>query len=147
MQIVSSGDNLHKTANPVFWKNMKNIWSAEFAQSVEKINQHLRLVQIIHACVSPAGDLISSTADDGTLRVWDTITGAELVTVTSLPLPVWPEKHETIQLMLHPVNPSCFSRTGDVIANGTEHGEVMLLDVSGVQVSFIFKCFTLMFHR
>ena len=83
-----------------------------------------------------AGDLIASTADDGTLRVWDTITGAELVTVTSLPLPVWPEKHETIQLMLHPVNPCCFSRTGDVIANGTEHGEVMIWDVSGVQVSY-----------
>lgn len=83
------------------------------------------------------GDLIASSADDGTLRIWDTITGAELVTVTSLPLPVWPTKDEPIQLMLHPVNPSCFSRTGDVIGTGTEHGEVMLWDVSGVQVSIL----------
>lgn len=59
------------------------------------------------------------------------------MTVTSLPLPVWPGKTEPMQLMLHPVNPSCFSRTGDVIATGTEHGEVMLWDISGVQVSFI----------
>jgi hypothetical protein len=39
-----------------------------------------------------------------------------------------------MQLMLHPVNPSCFSRTGENIANGTEIGEVMLWDKSGVQV-------------
>ena len=43
MQIVSSGDNLHEMSNPVFWKknNMKtiiNLWSAEFAQRVVKVN-------------------------------------------------------------------------------------------------------------
>lgn len=81
-----------------------------------------------------SGDLILSSADDCTMRVWDATTGAEIVTVTSLPKPIFPDKSEGMQLMLHPVNPSCFSCTGENIANGTEIGEVMLWDKSGVQV-------------
>lgn len=68
------------------------------------------------------------------MRIWDATTGAEIVTVTSLPEPIFPDKNEGMQLMLHPVNPSCFSRTGKTIANGTEKGDVMLWDQSGVQV-------------
>ncbi|XP_060585763.1 NACHT domain- and WD repeat-containing protein 1-like, partial [Ruditapes philippinarum] len=83
---------------------------------------------------SPTGDLILSSADDCTMRVWDATTGAEIVTITSLPEPIFPDESEGMQLMLHPVNPSCFSRTGENIANGTELGEVMLWDKSGVQL-------------
>ena len=35
IQIVSSGDNLHKMSSPVFWKNRENVinlWSAEFPE-------------------------------------------------------------------------------------------------------------------
>ncbi|XP_045175580.2 NACHT domain- and WD repeat-containing protein 1-like isoform X2 [Mercenaria mercenaria] len=83
---------------------------------------------------SPKGDLILSSADDCTMRIWDATTGAEIVTITSLPGPIFPDKNEGMQLMLHPVNPSCFSRSGETIANGTEIGEVMLWDKSGVQL-------------
>lgn len=68
------------------------------------------------------------------MRIWDATTGAELVTITSLPEPIFPDQSEEQQLMLHPVNPSCFSVTGERIANGTEIGQVMLWDKSGVQV-------------
>ena len=81
------------------------------------------------------GDLILSSADDETMRIWDAVTGAEIVTVTSLPGPVWPPKDAPMQLMLHPVNPCCFSRTGERIASGTELGSVALWDVTGVQVN------------
>ena len=40
MQIVSLGDNLHETPNPIFWENKKNISmsSAEFLSSM--LNVH-----------------------------------------------------------------------------------------------------------
>lgn len=78
--------------------------------------------------------MVVSSSDDGTIRLWDAILGAELVTITGLPLPVWPKKEEGQTLMLHPVNPTCFNRTGDMLGNGTEHGEVMLWELSGAQV-------------
>ena len=39
MQIVSSGDNLHETPKPIFWKNKKNVnlSSDELAQRVLKV--------------------------------------------------------------------------------------------------------------
>ncbi|XP_052812431.1 NACHT domain- and WD repeat-containing protein 1-like [Mya arenaria] len=87
---------------------------------------------------SPAGDLIVSSSDDCTMRIWDTTTGAEIVTVTSLPAPIFPDPEENPQqLMLHAVNPCCFSRNGDVIASGTELGDVMLWDKSGVQLNHV----------
>ena len=40
----------------------------------------------VRACeFSPDGSLIASTAEDGSLRIWDTLSGAEMVTVTGLP--------------------------------------------------------------
>lgn len=93
-------------------------------------------LNIMLFCTS--GDLILSSADDCTMRIWDATTGAEIVTVTSLPAPIFPGPGEGQQLMLHPVNPCCFSPSGDKIASGTEIGEVMLWDTSGVQVKLFF---------
>jgi len=85
------------------------------------------------------GDLIVSSADDCTMRIWDTTTGAELVTITSLPGSILPDKSENQQqLLLHPVNPCCFSPSGEFIASGTELGDVMLWDNSGIQVTYRF---------
>ena len=33
-------------------------------------------------CFSSSGDMIASTAEDATLRLWDTASGAEITTVT-----------------------------------------------------------------
>ena len=39
MQIVSNGGNLHKMSDPVFWKNIINLLSAEFAQRVVMVKE------------------------------------------------------------------------------------------------------------
>ena len=39
MQIVSNGDNLHEMSDPVFWKNIINLLSAEFAQRVVMVKE------------------------------------------------------------------------------------------------------------
>ncbi|KAL4224823.1 hypothetical protein ACF0H5_015519 [Mactra antiquata] len=112
---------------------MVNMHESAFSDPCEvTLNGHTESVRCCD--YSPKGDLILSSSDDTTMRLWDATTGAELVTVTSLPKPL-PVPPEEGTLVLHPVNPCCFGPSGEKIASGTELGEVMLWDTSGAQLS------------
>ena len=79
---------------------------------------------------SPTGNLIASTAEDASLRLWDAYTGAEVVTVSGLPGPTYPALADPY----HGERPCCFSGSGRMIATGSEDGWIQVWDVNGAQV-------------
>ena len=79
---------------------------------------------------SPSGDLIASTAEDGTLRLWHAGSGAELVTVSDLPGPTYPQLADPY----HGERPCTFSNDGRLVATGSEDGGLQVWDISGTQV-------------
>ncbi len=79
---------------------------------------------------SPKGDLIVSTAEDASLRLWDAYSGAEVVTVTGLPGPTYPGLADPY----HGERPCTFSKDGQLVATGSENGVVQIFDTNGVQV-------------
>ena len=86
----------------------------------------------VRCCMySPTDDVIASCAEDGSLRIWDAFSGAEVVTVTGLPGPTYPSLADPF----HGERPLCFSRDGRVVATGSEDGWLQIWDMSGAQVS------------
>ena len=67
--------------------------------------------------------------------VWDALTGQILTVQSSTEGTLDPKEIKHRAEILHHVNPCCFSPVDDCIASGTETGEVILWDVTGVQVS------------
>ena len=80
---------------------------------------------------SPDGRRILSTGEDGTCRIWDAFTGAELVTVSDLPGPTYPDLAYTYE----GDRPCTFSKSGEKIILGSEEGEFQVLDLTGALVS------------
>ncbi|XP_045168880.2 NACHT and WD repeat domain-containing protein 2-like isoform X2 [Mercenaria mercenaria] len=84
---------------------------------------------------SPKGDKIVSTSTDGCLRIWDVLTGSEVAVYTSLPSSSVPDDKRTqMNMLVHSVNPCCFSRDGETIALGTEEAEIVLFDCDGTKL-------------
>lgn len=84
---------------------------------------------------SPNGQLIASTAEDGSLRLWDAFSGAEVMTVTGLPGPLYPNLADPY----HGERPCCFSRDGGHVVTGSEGGWLQAWDLTGAQVNNAFK--------
>ncbi|KAK2144717.1 hypothetical protein LSH36_736g01022 [Paralvinella palmiformis] len=85
----------------------------------------------IRSCVySPNGEMIASTAEDGSLRVWDGFSGAEIVTVTGLSGPTYPGLADPY----HGERPCAFSRDGLNVATGSEDSWIQVWDLAGAQI-------------
>ena len=76
------------------------------------------------------GHLIASTAEDGSVRMWDPFSGAEVVTVTDLPGPRYPGLADPY----HGERPCVWDRTGNVLASGSEDGGLQVFGTNGAQV-------------
>lgn len=112
-------------------------------------------------CYSADGSMIASTAEDGSLRVWDTGSGggdlaetasagpetelsggggggvgAERVVVTGLPGPTYPALADPY----HGERPCCFSADGRHVATGSEDGWIQVWDLTGNMVGLHHGC-------
>ena len=87
---------------------------------------------------SPDGSLIASCSEDGSLRIWDASSGAEIIAVTDLPGPRYPGLADPY----HGERPCCFSRDGTVIATGAEDGTLQIWDLTGGLVCIVCSSYT-----
>ena len=83
---------------------------------------------------SPSGDLVVSTGEDASLRVWDAYSGAEVFTVSGLPGPTFPGLADPY----HGERPCHFAADGQTVITGSEDGVLQVFDLNGVQVIIFF---------
>lgn len=77
-----------------------------------------------------SGHVVASTSEDGSMRIWDVFSGAEIVTVTGLPGP----RFQGLADPYHGERPCVWDRKGKYIVTGSEDGGLQVWDINGAQV-------------